>query len=43
MQAEQRDHGDWNLGYTRLEQLSNVSEADLRALAACGLSFARRG
>jgi hypothetical protein len=73
MQAEQRDHGDWNLpaelskpaqralaaaGYTRLEQLTNVSEADLqrlhgvgpkaleqlrRALAACGLSFARRG
>jgi hypothetical protein len=73
MQAEQRDHGDWNLpaglpalaqrtlaaaGYTRLEQLTNVSETDLqqlhgvgpkaleqlrRALAACGLSFARRG
>jgi hypothetical protein len=71
MQAEQRDHGDWNLpaelpkpaqraltaaGYTRLEQLTNLSEADLqqlhgvgpkaleqlrRALAACGLSFAK--
>jgi hypothetical protein len=45
-------------GYTRLEQLTNVSEADLQqlhgvgpkaleqlrqALAACGLSFARKG
>jgi hypothetical protein len=51
MQAEQRDHGDWNLpaelskpaqralaaaGYTRLEQLTNVSETDLQQLHGFG-------
>ncbi len=53
----QRNEPSQPPGYTRLEQLTNVSETDLhqlhgvgpkaleqlrRALAACGLSFARR-
>jgi hypothetical protein len=35
MQAEQRDHGDWNLP-------AELPKPAQRALAACGLSFARR-